>query len=105
VETTCELVHFLRERGAGEGVTVGLEWHADDAQDADVLVAERAVTMTGARCVRLDRSVPPGTRRELAAEAGVRFVLARTDACYDVPALPLDLVWCAVGRAPVSPSP
>lgn len=105
VETTCELVRFLRERGAGEGVTVGLEWHAGDAEDGEAHVAERAVTMTGARCVRLDPSVPPDRRRDLAADAGVRFVLSRTDACYEVPALPLDLVWSAVGWAAVRPSP
>lgn len=99
MEATGELVRFLRARGAGAGVAVGLEWgdaHAPGAPDREALLAERAVGLTGARCVRLDRAAPPHVRRDRAADAGVRFVLSRGDDLYEVPSLPLDLVWSVV---------
>ncbi|MET7680665.1 amino acid adenylation domain-containing protein [Streptomyces sp. NPDC005423] len=70
------LAALLRGRGAGPGTRVGLCLR----RNVDLTTAILAVLKTGAAYVPLDPAHPPARVAEIAADAGVRVVLAHAEA-------------------------
>ncbi|MFI8962666.1 amino acid adenylation domain-containing protein [Streptomyces sp. NPDC053493] len=69
------LAALLRERGAGPGERIGLCLR----RNVDLPTAVLAVLKTGAAYVPLDPTHPPGRLAEIAADAGVRAVIAHAE--------------------------
>ena len=94
---TVGLAGWLRERGVGRGVRVGIEI----PRSADAVVAILATLVAGGSYVPLDPALPVARRRRLAERAGCRLVL---DALPDLvrrrlpSATPQDDVWPAAAR-------
>ena len=79
---TVELAGWLRERGVGRGVRVGIEL----PRSADAVVAILATLVAGGSYVPLDPALPVARRRRLAERAGCRLVLdALPDLSGDAP--------------------
>ena len=84
-QATLGLAGWLRGRGVGRGVRVGIEL----ARSADAVVAILATLVAGGSYVPLDPALPVARRRRLAERAGCRLVLdALPDLVRRRPAMP-----------------
>ena len=92
-----QLAHYLREKGAGPEILVGLLFE----RSWEMVVALLGVLKSGAAYLPLDPSYPPERLGFMMEDAGIKFLLTQRKLVADLPAhnvevIPLDQMWPAL---------